>query len=74
MEWLFEQYGYVRRLGLAHPLGWTPVYAWVLLQRRRIGLATTYGKYIHAWLPIAGPSLIIDAVDVVRYFLVDGAL
>lgn len=74
MEWLFEHYGYVRLLGLAHLLGWTPVYVWVLLQRRRIGLATVYGKYIHAWLLIAGLSLIIDVVDVARYLLGDGAL
>lgn len=73
MEWLFQQYGYVRLLGLAHLLGWTPVYVWVLLRRRRIGLATLHGRWIHAYLLIAGLSLIIDAVDVVRWLLGDGA-
>ena len=74
MQWLFQQYGYVRLLGLAHLLGWTPVYVWVLLRRRRIGLATLHGRWIHAYLLIAGLSLIIDAVDVVRWLLGDGAL
>ena len=74
MEWLFQHYGYVRLLGLAHLLGWTPVYGWVLLRRRRIGPETVHGRWIHAYLMIAGLSLIIDVVDVVRWLLGDGAL
>ena len=33
-----------------------------------------FSKYIHAYLIIAGISLVIDAVDVIRYLLGDGQL
>ena len=74
MNWLYANFGYVRLLGLAHLLVWTPVYAWVLYQRKQIGAASLYGKYIHVYLLIAGVSLIIDAVDVIRYLIGDGDL
>ncbi|MDT8428618.1 MAG: hypothetical protein RQ757_07620 [Pseudomonadales bacterium] len=74
LEWLFAQVGYVRLLGLGHLLGWTPVYLWILLRRRQFDLGTLYGKYIHVYLLIAGTSLLIDALDVIRYLLGDGQL
>ncbi|MFU8814365.1 MAG: hypothetical protein ACNA7W_03405 [Pseudomonadales bacterium] len=74
MNWLFEQVGYVRLLGLGHLLAWTPVYLWILLQRRRFDAHTAYGKYIAAYLVIAGISLVIDAADVLRYLAGDGDL
>ena len=74
MDWLFANYGYVRLLGLGHLLGWTPAYVFVLMQRQKIGRASMYGKYIVFYLVIAGISLLIDAVDVVRYLLGDGEL
>ena len=55
-------------------IGWTPAYIWVLTRRKLIGIATIYGKYIHAYLLISGLSLVIDTVDVIRYFLGDGEL
>jgi hypothetical protein len=69
MNWLYTQLGYVRLLGLAHLVFWTPAYLWVLSRRRAIGRASLFGKYVHAYLVIAGISLAIDAVDVVRYLV-----
>ncbi len=74
MEWIFANYGYVRLLGLGHLLAWTPVYIYLLLQRERHGMTSWFGKYIHFYLLIAGISLCIDAIDVVRYLLGDGVL
>ena len=74
MNWLYGQYGYVRLLGLAHLIAWLPAYIYVLLGRREIGITTFYGKYIAFYIVIAGLSLIIDAVDVVRYLIGDGEL
>lgn len=67
MEWLYVHYGYVRLLGLAHLFAWTPVYIWILLNRDKFKLETIYGKYIHFYLLVAGISLVVDAIDVLRY-------
>ncbi|MDX1587351.1 MAG: hypothetical protein R3296_00300 [Oleiphilaceae bacterium] len=69
MEWLFAQFGYVRLLGLAHLLGWGPVYLWILLRRQQFDVTTLFGKYIRAYLLIAGLSLVVDTIDVIRYAL-----
>ncbi len=74
MDWLYGQVGYVRLLGLAHLVFWTPAWVWVLSRRAEIGAAGAFGKYLHFYLAIAGASLAIDAIDVVRHLLGDGAL
>lgn len=74
MGWLYEQVGYVRLLGLAHLVCWGPAWVWVLSRRRAIGTRTVFGKYVHLYLLIAGASLLIDAIDVVRYLVGDGEL
>lgn len=74
MGWLYQQVGYVRLLGLAHLLFWGPVWVFVLSRRRAIGTATLFGKYVHAYLGIAGASLLIDAIDLIRYLAGDGEL
>lgn len=73
MNWLHETYGYVRLLGLAHLIFWTPAFVWVMTKRAAIGASSWYGRYIHAYLLIAGTSLVIDAIDVIRYALGDTA-
>ena len=74
MDWLYAEVGYVRLLGLAHLLFWGPVWCWVLLRRSIIGHASAFGLYVHAYLVVAGASLAIDAIDVVRYLVGDGEL
>lgn len=74
MGWLYEQVGYVRLLGLAHLVCWGPVWLWLLTRRRAIGTRTLFGKYVVVYLVIAGASLLIDAIDVVRYLVGDGEL
>jgi hypothetical protein len=74
MGWLYEQVGYVRLLGLAHLLFWGPVWVWILLRRTAIGTGSWFGRYVHAYLVVAGISLAIDTVDVVRHLLGDGEL
>lgn len=74
MEWMYGNYGYVRLLGLAHIVAWTPVYVLVLIKRKDIGFSSAFGKYIHLYLLIAGLSLCVDVIDVVRFMLGDGEL
>lgn len=73
MDWLYGVVGYVRLLGLGHLIFWTPVYVWIV--RRRGGLeASLFRRYIDLYLVVAGISLVIDAIDVVRWMLGDGEL
>ena len=74
MDWLYAEYGYVRLLGLGHIIGWTPAYVYILMRRKRIGFHNWFGRYIHFYLLVAGISLCIDVIDVVRYLLGDGDL
>lgn len=74
MGWLYEQVGYVRLLGLPHLVFWTPVWVWMLRRRRALGTQTLFGKYVHAYLVVAGTSLVIDLIDVARYLVGDGQL
>jgi hypothetical protein len=74
MDGMYGQFGYVRLLGLAHLIGWTGPWLWVLSRRSLIDTATLYGKYLMFYLVVAGISLMIDAIDVMRYMAGDGEL
>src|SRR5262245_61696111 len=74
MNALYAQVGYVRLLGLAHLVFWTPVYVWILYRRRAIPGTSLFERYLSAYLLVAGTSLVIDAIDVVRYLAGDGHL
>jgi hypothetical protein len=74
MGWLYAQVGYVRLLGVAHLLFWGPVWAWLLTRRGAIGTTSWFGRYLRVYLVVAGISLAIDAIDLVRYLLGDGEL
>jgi hypothetical protein len=74
MDALYAAVGYVRLLGLAHLVFWGPVWGWILWHRSQYSTRNAFGVYLHAYLVIAGISLAIDALDVVRYLLGDGDL
>ncbi|GJL78879.1 MAG: hypothetical protein NPINA01_18680 [Nitrospinaceae bacterium] len=66
MVLIFAKKGFVRLLGLGHVL-WVPMIFWLLT---RVGLAspvTWFEKWIVAVIVVSGLSVIIDAVDVIRY-------
>ncbi len=69
MEYLYAQYGYVRLLGLAHIIFWTPVYVWILRHRKDYDAAPYFAKFVLFYLVMAGISLTIDVIDVARYLL-----
>jgi hypothetical protein len=74
MDWMYGQYGYVRLLGLAHLVAWSGPFVWIFLRRKLIGIESVYGKYILFYLVVSGTSLLIDAVDVIRFMVGDGDL
>lgn len=67
MEYLYAEYGYVRLLGLAHIVFWTPVYAWIFTHRQTYQATPYFAKFILFYLIMAGISLTIDVIDVARY-------
>lgn len=74
MVGVYNSVGYVRLLGLGHLLCWTPVYLWIFGRRRELLSQGAFGRYVLLYLLVSGISLVIDAVDVLRYFAGDGAL
>ena len=68
MSWLFGRTGYSRLLGVAHLVFWTPVWLWVLRTRTDTD-RPLLGRYFSLYLLIAGASLAIDLVDLLRYLL-----
>jgi len=69
MTWLYDQFGYVRLLGLAHLVFWLPVYIWVLGRYRNKSYSGWFLRYVSLYLVVAGISLVVDGIDVIRYFL-----
>ncbi len=73
MDYLFAEYGYVRLLGLAHVIFWTPAVLWLAsrLKTGAIPLRTIFGAYIALLVAANATSLVIDFADVARYLLGD---
>lgn len=69
MNVLHAQFGYQRILGLAHVIGWTPLLVYLWLRRKHWDLSRLSGKWIMAVFVTDLVSLVIDYVDVARYFL-----
>lgn len=67
MAWLYAQLGYVRLLGLPHLIFWLPVYAWLVIKFRRNAFTTPFTYYLRLYFFVAGLSLAVDFVDVLRY-------
>ena len=69
MGWLYDQVGYVRLLGLPHLLFWMPVYVWLVIKFRRNEFTPPFKQYLILYFLIAGASLVLDLIDVLRYLL-----
>jgi len=69
MEMLYAHYGFVKFLGVTHLIFWTPVYLWIFSRRSEYTSEPLFAKYITVYLIMAGLCLIIDVIDLIRYFL-----
>lgn len=67
--WIHEQLGYVRLMGLAHVIFWTPlaIFLWRRLEGRTP--PTPFRQVIWILLITISVSLLIDYLDVARYLL-----
>ena len=68
MTWMYDKFGYVRLLGLPHLIFWGPVLAWLIYRYRKGAFVPPFSIYLIFYFVIAGTSLLIDAIDVIRYF------
>ncbi len=66
MTAIFAAKGFVRLLGIGH-IFWVPMVPWLWTRLDQVGPGNLIGYWIVAVLTLNGISLIIDAIDVVRY-------
>lgn len=66
MLFIFARKGFVRLLGLGHIL-WVPLVIWLLGRIKFAAPTTDFEQWILAVIVFSGLSLLIDAVDVIRY-------
>ena len=64
---IFAKLGYVRLLGIGHIL-WVPMIPWLCSRLDNIGTENLFGKWLLMVIVIDGISVVIDAIDVLRYF------
>ncbi len=67
MTAIFASKGFVRLLGIGH-IFWVPMIPWLWNRLDQVGLGEPFGYWIIAVIIIDSISLIIDAIDVFRYF------
>ena len=70
MTLLTARFGFTRILGLGHIL-WVPMLAFLLARLGDVPAGDAYGVWIRALIVLNSVSLVIDAVDVVRYLAGD---
>ncbi len=66
MASIFSRKGFVRLLGIGH-IFWVPMLPWLAIRLGEIGLNSAFGYWILAVIVVDGLSLVIDAIDVIRY-------
>jgi len=72
MTYLTSRYGFTRILGLGHVL-WIPLFGFLFTRLGDIPAVDTFGIWIRTLIVLNGISLVIDTIDVVRYFTGDRA-
>ena len=71
MNLLHAVVGYVRLLGLAHVLFWTPLLIYLWPRLSSYPSSSAYGLWLRLLFATNAVSLIIDYVDVIRYVFGD---
>ena len=72
MQPIYLHFGYTRILGLAHLLWWTPLVVYLFRRRSSFGEGR-FGGWARLLVLTNAASLVVDAVDVVRFLLGDRA-
>ncbi len=72
MTWLTGRFGFTRVIGLGHIL-WVPMLVFLFTRVGDIPAGDAFGFWIRALIVLNSVSLVIDAVDVIRYIAGDRA-
>lgn len=64
---IFKTLGFVRLLGLGHLIAWPPLLLWLWPRLEGVPPATALSQWLLALAAINLVSLVIDAIDLVRY-------
>lgn len=74
MPYLYDQFGFVRLLGLAHIVVWTPLLVYLFRRRESFEIPSITGIYFWLLMATNAVSLGFDYVDLARYFLGDAQI
>ena len=66
-SYIHSKLGFVRLLGLGHIL-WIPLVIWLGFRLTDIGLENPFGIWLASLVLINAVSLVIDVIDVIRFF------
>jgi len=69
--WLYGQMGYVKLLGVAHVVVWTPLIFFLLSQTQRAGMPGIARGILYVVIATITVSLLFDYADLLRYALGD---
>ena len=69
VNWIYEQMGYVKLLGLPHIIIWTPLVIWLIGQIRRADMPLWPRRIMIVVVAVICVSLAFDYTDVARYLL-----
>ena len=72
MTYLTSRFGFTRILGLGH-IFWIPLLGFLLTRLGSIPAGDAYGAWLQAFIVVNSVSLLIDTVDVIRFFAGDRA-
>lgn len=72
MTYLTARFGFTRILGLGH-IFWIPLLGFLLTRLGSIPAGDAYGAWLRALIVVNSVSLLIDTVDVIRFFAGDRA-
>ncbi len=67
MSVIFSMKGFVRLMGIGH-IGWLPLVFWLATKLENAPADSTFGYWLMAVIVLDSLSLIIDTIDVLRYF------
>lgn len=69
MLWMYDQFGYVRLLGLPHIIFWTPLVAYLFWRLRDPMIGVPFRQVMWVLIVVLCISLAFDYADVARYLL-----
>ena len=69
MDWVYQQMGYVRFLGIVHVVLWTPLFIYLVYRARKGELPLPCRAVMWMFAATLAISLMFDYTDVARYLL-----